>query len=326
MKKSIPLILLVALSCQTKQTKESDQMNNPSETQNLKAELFLKIEATLGEGPIWNYLTNELYWIDIEGKKLHILDPKTKGNRTIPTPKLIGTVVPIDSTNVVVALEDGVYKLDIETEEFTPMVSIEEGNEKTRLNDGKCDPAGRFWIGSMDYNASEPIGNLYMVDGAGKSELKLDSLIISNGIVWTADKKTMYHSETMTRTIRSFDYENETGVITNEITIINIPDTLGLPDGMAIDEEGMIWIGLWDGDGIVQYNPNSGELLQKVDVPAHNVTACAFGGENLDTLFITTSRNDMSEEEKARYPDAGSVFAVVPGVKGVKSDFFKPTK
>jgi len=122
--------------------------------------------------------------------------------------------------------------------------------------------------------------------------------------------------------IRGFDYDLNAGTISNERVAVTVPETLGFPDGMAIDENDQLWVGLWNGNAVAHFDPLTGKLISKIEVPAHNVTACAFGGENLDTLYITTARIDMTAEELIKYPDAGSVFMAVPGVKGVQSTFF----
>ncbi len=319
-----PLLLAGFISCQPPSNQENVK-ETPSKP-NLKAELFYKVNARLGEGPIWNHLTNELYWVDIEGKTLNFLNTSTKINRGISMPSHIGTVVPIDSSKAMVALMSGAYILDIQTEELTWFASVDSTNLGTRLNDGKCDPAGRFWVGSMHWDTTDPIGGLFTVDGEGGVEQKLDGITVSNGIVWTADQKTMYYIDSNTGTIQGFDYDVSSGAISNGRTVVTIEETTGILDGMAIDEECMLWVGLWNGDAVLRFNPKTGEQLQRVDVPAHNVTACAFGGENLDTLFITTARDDMTEKELEKYPDAGSVFAVVPGVSGLKSNFFSLAK
>ncbi|MEM0940107.1 MAG: SMP-30/gluconolactonase/LRE family protein [Bacteroidota bacterium] len=315
-------IITKITSCQTLPKNHQTAEESSEKVSNLQAKLFYKINARLGEGPIWNYLTNRLYWVDIEGKSLHILDPATKQDRSITMPTQVGTVVPIDSVKVVVALVDGAFILDIETEQLNHLAGLDSANLGTRLNDGKCDPAGRLWVGSMDWDTSDPIGGLFMLEGDGGSEQKLDSVTVSNGIVWTADQQTMYYIDSNMGTIQGFDYDVTSGTINNERTVVEIDSSAGILDGMAIDEEGMLWVGLWDGDAVLRFDPNTGDQLQRVDVPAHNVTACAFGGRNLDSLFITTAREDMTEKELEKYPDAGSVFVVVPGVKGVKSDFF----
>lgn len=309
----------ILLACQPSQKAE----NNSQNSQPIEAKLFYKIESQLGEGPIWNHLTNQLLWVDIEGKQLHLLNPSSRENRTISLPTQVGTVVPADDTQVVVALVDGAFLLNTETEELTRIASLDSANLGTRLNDGKCDPAGRLWVGSMHWDATEPIGGLFMLEGNGKSEQKLQGITVSNGIVWSSDQKTMYYIDTPTGKVQAFDYDVTTGTISNGRTAVQIPQEIGLPDGMAIDAEDKLWIGLWNGNSIVRYDPETGKLMQQIPVPAHNVTACAFGGKNLDSLFITTAYVDMSEEEREKYPDAGSVFVLVPGVKGVKNDFFK---
>ena len=288
-----------------------------------EVKLFYKTDALLGEGPIWNHLTNMLYWVDIEGKALHITDPSQGKDQRISMPTHVGTVVPVDEKKVVVALVDGAFLLDTQTEELSRVGSLDSANLGTRLNDGKCDPAGRLWVGSMHWETTAPIGGLFMMDGDGNVELKLDNITVSNGIVWTNDHQTMYYIDTPTGKVQAFDFDVATGAITNERTAVEVPESLGQPDGMAIDAEDKLWIGLWNGNSIVRYDPQTGELLQQLPVPAHNVTACAFGGRNLDSLFITTASVDMTENERIKYPDAGSVFVAVPGVKGVQSDFFK---
>ena len=150
----------------------------------------------------------------------------------------------------------------------------------------------------------------------------IDSVTISNGIVWTKDAATMYYIDTPSAEIKAFDYDKNTSTISNERTAVKVPVTMGFPDGMAIDEEDMLWVGLWNGNSVVRFDPNTGKIISKIEVPAHNVTACAFGGPNLDKLYITTASVDMTKEENAKYPMAGSVFIADPGVRGVKSDFF----
>lgn len=289
----------------------------------MTATLLYKDQALLGEGPIWNHLTQELHWIDIEGKQLHWLNPRTGMNQSIATPSLIGTVVPIDEESAIVGLYDGAYLVNRTTSQFELFQPIDSANGGTRLNDGKCDPAGRFWVGTMYLPQDQPNGHLYMLDGNKNLVVQKDGITISNGIVWTQDAKTMYYIDSPTNQIKGFDYDLKTGSISNERVVVSIDKSTGEPDGMAIDEEGKLWVGLWNGNAVLRFDPYTGEMIQKIDVPAHNVTACAFGGKELDSLFITTASLDMTEREKEKYPDAGSIFVVVPGVKGVKSDFFK---
>ncbi|APZ44850.1 regucalcin [Polaribacter reichenbachii] len=293
------------------------------------AKLAYKINASLGEGAIWNYKTQELYWVDIEGKQLNIFNPSTKENKILETKSRIGTVVPFTEKEALVALEDGVHKMNLESGESTLFTDMKKELPGSRLNDGKCDPAGRFWVGSMHMQQLTGKANLYTITSENNLQKKVDSVTISNGIVWTSDKKTMYYIDTPTSTIKAYDYDNKTGKIANERVVVQIPESLGFPDGMTIDEENMLWVGMWNGNAVIRFNPKTGKVISKIEVPAHNVTSCAFGGKDLDVLYITTASVDMTAEEVEKYPLAGAIFKVKSGVKGVKSNFYienKPTK
>ncbi|MBK6901933.1 MAG: SMP-30/gluconolactonase/LRE family protein [Saprospirales bacterium] len=287
-----------------------------------QAVLEYQIAAQLGEGPFWNHQTRELYWVDIEGKLLHIYDPVIRTDRTFPMPSRIGTVVPAGAEEALVALKDGIYKINTRTAMISLFCSLEADLPDNRFNDGKCDPAGRLWVGSMDLGTTRPTGALYRIDPDGKATKMLDSITISNGIAWTSDQKTMYYIDTPTRQIRAYDYDHASGDISNERVAVEVPRALGHPDGMAIDEEDKLWVGIWGGHCVARFDPRTGQLLSRIEVPALNVTSCAFGGANLDTLYITTASTDMTEEEQLAYPIAGALFKAVPGVRGVKSAFF----
>lgn len=280
-------------------------------------------DAKLGEGAIWNHETNKLYWVDIEGKLLNIFDPKTKQNRSFSTASHIGTVVPKNKKEALIALANGVFIINLETGQTKAFAEMTDVLKGCRLNDGKCDPAGRLWVGSMHWEQETGKAKLFSIQSNGTITTKMDSVTISNGIVWTKDKKTMYYIDTPTSKIKAYNYDNATGTISNERVAVEISKDLGFPDGMTIDDEDMVWVGMWNGNAVIRFNPKTGELLQKIEVPAHNITSCAFGGDNLETLFITSAKLDMTQEELKKYPLAGSVFKVNPGEKGVKSFFFK---
>ncbi len=225
-----------------------------------------------------------------------------------------------------IALEDGVHKMNLQTGESTLFTDMKSELLGSRLNDGKCDPAGRFWVGSMHFKQEKGKANLYTISSENILQKKIDSVTISNGIVWTSYKKTMYYIDTPTSTIKAFDYNNETGEISNGKIAVKIPTSLGFPDGMTIDEENMLWVGMWNGNAVIRFNPVTGKVISKIEVPAHNITSCAFGGENLDILYITSASVDMTAEEIEKYPLAGSIFKVKPGVKGVNSNFYIENK
>ena len=288
----------------------------------LLAELEYETKSLLGEGAFWNYKTQELYWVDIEGKQLNIYNPTTKNNRSISMPSLIGTVVPYKENEAVVALVEGIYKVNLLTEEVTLLSDVEFNMPENRFNDGKCDPNGNLWVGSMHFKQSRPNASVYKVNEQGETIKMIDSVTISNGIVWTKDTKTMYYIDTPSANIMAYDFDPDTSTISNGRVAVKVSKEDGFPDGMTIDENDMLWVGMWNGNAIAHFNPKTGELIDKIKVPAHNVTSCAFGGKNLDILYITTSSLDMSEEEQKAYPLAGSIFKAKPGVKGVESCFF----
>lgn len=310
------VILTFFLICSCKKSE------NKSDIMPLTAEVELETRSLLGEGAFWNYKTEELYWVDIEGKKLNIYNPKTKINRSISMPSLIGTVVPYNKNEAVVALLDGVYKVNLQTEEVALLSDVESDMPENRFNDGKCDPNGNLWVGSMYFEQNRPNASVYKINERGETVKMIDSVTISNGIVWTKDSKTMYYIDTPSANIMAYDFDPETSTISNGRIAVKVSENDGFPDGMTIDENDMLWVGMWNGNAIAHFNPKTGELIDKIKVPAHNVTSCAFGGKDLDILYITTSSLDMTDEEQNEYPLAGSIFKAKPGVKGVKSRFF----
>ncbi len=302
------LILLVLVGC--------------SGVQSDKAELVLDTKSELGEGAIWNYKTGELIWVNIKGEILNFYNPKTESNREMFTGQMIGTVVPAESGKVMVALQNGIYSYDPDSGAKKLIVDPEADKPDNRFNDGKCDPAGRFWVGTMSLVGAKNAGALYRLDADSTIHKMIDGVGISNGIVWSADKTKMYYIDTPTRKVMGYDYDNETGDISNPKVAVEIPDGIGYPDGMTIDKKDNLWVALWGGSAVACFNPENGELLCKIEVPAKNVTSCTFGGDDLGTLYITTARESTSDEDLERFPHAGGVFKVRPGVKGVKAHFF----
>ena len=323
---SLLLLFAILFSCKDASNKHNfDTENAEILDEGSTVKLEYKSRALLGEGAFWNHVTQELYWVDILGKSVNIYNPQNKSNRSFPLPFRVGTVVPQTDSTSVVALDNGIYILNTNNRLLTRLSNVEEDIPTNRFNDGKCDPNGNLWVGSMRLDETTAAASLYKVAPDGTTSKMLGNITISNGIVWTKDGKTMYYIDTPTGKIRAYDYDIETSTITNDRTAVDVSPEDGYPDGMAIDEEDMLWVGLWNGNAVAQFNPKNGELIRKIEVPAHNVTACAFGGADLDILFITTARTDMTDEEIEKYPLAGSIFSVNPGVRGVNSKFFGTT-
>jgi sugar lactone lactonase YvrE len=289
----------------------------------MNAELHIHVKAQLGEGALWSELNKKLYWVDIEGRTFNMFDPLIFENKAFDTGKRVGTVVPIDNSHVLLALEDGIVTLNLfdGTIKYQVETDIHQ-NYNRRFNDGKCDPKGRFWVGTFSMDGIREVSSLYCIGRDFIIEEKISGVSISNGIVWSADENFMYYIDTPTNQIVQYDFAPHSGEIRNKKAIIEIPFDMGSPDGMTIDEEGMLWVALWDGFGVVRCDPSTGKILQKINVPAPKVTSCAFGGENLNTLFITTASVEMNDEELDRFPLSGGIFSIDVNVKGLPAKHF----
>jgi sugar lactone lactonase YvrE len=281
------------------------------------AELVLDTRATLGEGALWDAKRQALLWIDIMKSQVHVYDPATQHNRTIQLDQMVGTVVPRQSGGLMVAVHHGFASLDLETEQMEIVADPEHDLPGNRFNDGKCDPAGRFWAGTLALEGTPHVCNLWRLDADLSVHKILDKVSVSNGIVWDAARTSMYYVDTPTRRVDRFDYNHETGEVSNRSVAVRIPAEMGYPDGMTIDSEGMLWVCLWQGGKVSRWDPAEGRLLQTIDVPASNVTSCAFGGRHLDQLYITTARITIDEAQLKEQPLAGGLFRADAGVTGV---------
>jgi sugar lactone lactonase YvrE len=291
---------------------------------NADVELRVDAHAVVGEGPIWDDEKQLLYWVDILSNKLYRYDPVKDENSAFDIGQHVGTVVPRARGNsVMLALYHGFAAFDLDTQALTLIHDPEADLPNNRFNDGKCDPAGRFWAGSMAYENPTTQGSLYRLDTDLSVHKMLGNIGISNGIVWSLDNKTMYYIDSIAYTVRAFDYDIDTGDIHHERVIIRVPREVGLPDGMAIDTEGMLWIAHFGGGWVCRWHPGKSELLETIRLPVTNVTACAFGGENLDTLYITSATVGLTEAALKEQPHAGGLFSVKPGYQGVKSFRFQ---
>jgi sugar lactone lactonase YvrE len=271
----------------------------------------------LGEGAIWDAKRQVLYWVDIERCELHLFDPVSITDRAINVGQRVGTVVPRASGGVMLALDHGFASLDTRSERLEMLHDPETHLPNNRFNDGKCDPAGRFWAGTIALDERPGVGSLYRLDANLSVHKMLEGVTVSNGIVWTLDRSKMYYIDTPTRRVDVFDYDHASGSISNRRVAVRVPQEMGYPDGMTMDSEGMLWVALWQGGKVVRWDPRDGRLLQTVDVPASNVTSCAFGGAALDKLYITTALITVSPRDLERQPLAGGLFRVDVGVTGL---------
>lgn len=281
----------------------------------LTAELALDIKADLGEGPLWDSRTGWLVWVNIMARCVNLFDPRTGANRAIDVGAPVGAAVLCESGGLILAVQDGFAKLDTATGQITRFAGFPDASPAVRMNDGKCDPQGRFWAGTMAFDMHSGGGALYRLDPDATVATMIPGVTISNGIDWSPDGKTMYYVDTPTFRIDCFDFDPATGSIANRRPFVEIEQAAGYPDGLTVDAEGNVWLALWGGWGVRCYSPR-GELNATVDVPASQSSSCAFGGENLDELYITSARGGLPEDDLAKQPLAGGLFRVRPGVKG----------
>jgi sugar lactone lactonase YvrE len=220
------------------------------------------------------------------------------------------------------ATRSGFATLDLGDGVLKPIINPEPHLPGNRFNDGKCDPAGRFLAGSMDDAEVEASGSLYSLAPDGSLKTLLSGVRISNGLAWSPDYRTLYYIDTPTRTVMGYDYNLETGDISNPRLVIDVPPAMGWPDGMTSDSEGNLWVAFWGGAKIAQWSPVTGRLIQTVPFPALNVTSCAFGGEGLTHLYITSARIRVTDEQLAQYPYSGGLFCIETDVEGMPTFTF----
>jgi sugar lactone lactonase YvrE len=279
-------------------------------------DVALDARAGLGEGPWWDVETQRLLWIDLHAGLVHRFDPATSANdKTIDVGQPVGMVAGRAAGGLLVAVRDGLGVVDAGWTTFEVTVPIELGDAANRMNDGKCDPAGRLWVGTMAFDQTPGAGTVYRVDGDLSVTPSIPRTTTSNGIDWSVDGRTMYHVDTATCTLDAYDYDVQAGAISGRRRLVDFPVSEGRPDGMAVDAEDTLWVAMWDGGAVRRYRP-TGELLDVVDIPCSRVTSVAFGGPDLSTLYITSARHELPEAQLAREPLAGAIFALDAGVSG----------
>jgi sugar lactone lactonase YvrE len=264
----------------------------------------------LGEGPVWDAANNCIYWVDIIPADIHRYSLATQQHEIFNVGKMVGAIVLRKSGGLVAALQNGFAFIDFYDKTITPIADPEANLPGNRFNDGKCDPAGRFWAGTMPFNEKEPVGNVYMLDTDLSVTRKIEGVTISNGLAWTADNKIFYYIDTPTRLVVAYDYNVATGSITNKRVAVDVHNQLGYPDGMTIDKNGMLWIAFFGGWQVAQFNPHTGEKLQTIALPAANITCCTFGGADLTDLYVTSATKELTAADKLQQPNAGCLFVI----------------
>jgi sugar lactone lactonase YvrE len=282
----------------------------------------LDARAELGECPVWSVEEQALYWVDIRAPALHRLDPDTGATRSWPMPSRIGSFGLRGSGGAVVALEDGFHLLDLESGRLEFVVGPEHV-PGARFNDGKVSPDGRFFAGTMDEELlSRRIATLYRLDPDLSMHRVVEDLIVSNGLAWTADGRTMYHSDSKGPVIWAYDYDPDSGGVSNRREVARPTEEIGRPDGAATDEQGHYWSAGVSAGVLNRWSPD-GRLDRSIPLPCSNPTAPCFGGPDLRTIFITSLRHDLPRDVLAAKPLSGGIFAVRVDVPGVPISRFR---
>ena len=290
------------------------------------------LKATLGEGPVWSAKDHAVWFVDIKQKHVHRYDIAIRSHRTFHAPSSCGFLAPKRRGGFVVGCKTGLYDLDTVTGAFTFRTTVEPGLPNNRLNDGYVDHKGRLWFGSMDDDEENPSGKLYRYDARGLHAMD-DGYVVTNGPTISPDGRTLYHNDTLDKTVYAFDLD-DSGHISNKRVFVRLaePDTPnpalpaheqetwtqhgeGYADGPVVDSVGNVWLGLYFGWGVNCYAPD-GQLVRKVRFPVSNITKIAFGGRDLKTVFATTARQGLTADDLEKQPHAGALFsfeAEIPG-------------
>lgn len=272
-----------------------------------------EVTSGIGESPFWDLSLDALVWVDIASQEVRRIQLQTGQYEAWPVGQHIGAVLPRASGGMVVALGDGFGALDPVDGSIQLLAPVDVGDFNVRLNDCQCDRVGRIWGGTE----GQPLhsARLYRLEADHSLTEMLKGVSVSNGIGWSPDDRLMYYIDSPERRVDVFDYDLGKGEIANRRPFVIIPSDFGIPDGLCVDEAGMVWVALFGGAALARYTP-AGELDTKVAVPALNVTSCAFGGADLSSLLITTASTGMTAIQQAKYPDAGGLFVYHPGVCG----------
>ena len=272
------------------------------------------VKAVLGEGPAWVAREQALYWLDIKGRRLFRINDKEF--REWPTPMRVGSIAPREGGGFIAGTDGGFYTVEVGDElAFTRLFDPEEDRPDNRFNDGKVDRDGRFWAGTMDDTEQAAVGTLYRLEDINGSTIIDQGYGVTNGPAFSPSGDWMYHTDSVRRRIYRFPLAPDGTVGAREI-FLHFSAQEGYPDGMTVDAEGCLWVAFWDGWAVRRFGPDAA-LLDTIEVPVQRPTSIAFGGPNLDRMYITSARAGLDETALAVQPYAGALFMVEAGIKGI---------
>lgn len=262
----------------------------------------------LGEGPVWDVASQSVLWVDVAEGNIHQLCVDSGSHSKYFTGQQTGSIALEETGMLVAALQNGFFLINLRDRTQVPLADPERHLPGNRFNDGKCDPAGRFWAGTMSVQNEPGAGKLYCLDRDGSVSAKISGVGCSNGLAWSPDQQTFYFIDSPAQNVVAYDYDVATGKICNSRTILEIPPQNGIPDGMTIDTKGMLWIALWGGGKVIRVSPQTGTILDQIALPVSQVSSCTFGGAGLRDLYITSASIGLTDNELQQQPLAGSLF------------------
>ncbi|XP_031163500.1 regucalcin isoform X2 [Sander lucioperca] len=294
----------------------------------VKVECVVKAGALIGEGPVWEESEQTLLFVDIAGHKIHRWSPTTNQMQSVETEDSVGFVVPRMSGGYVAGVGRCIVAVDWSTEMMTSLVEVDEDKPTNRLNDGKVDPTGRLLAGTMGKEerpaeVQKGQGSLFSMTSDLTVTRHLRQVDISNGLDWSLDQKTFFYIDSLSLTVDAFDYDPTTGNICNRRVVYRLQEGEGLPDGMAVDADGRLWVACYNGGRVINIDPATGVRVRSVSLPVMKTTSCCFGGPGYSDLYVTSASLGLDQSERREQPLAGHTFRVTGlGVKGRPSNSF----
>jgi sugar lactone lactonase YvrE len=287
----------------------------------IEVEVVAQLTSDVGEGPAWDERSQSLLFVDVTPGRIYRLDHATGALQCAEFGQEVGAAIPDSLGGLVIAARDGIYLADHDATQAELLASVEADNPGNRMNDAKCDPAGRLWAGTMAFDFRQGAASLYRIDHMRVTTMMTD-LTISNGTGWSPDGSSMYFIDSATSRVDVLDFDVITGDICNRRPFVTSEADQGMPDGMTVDSEGGVWVAYFGGGQVRRFDP-SGQLDVVIDLPVRQVTSCCFGGPDLGELYITSAAYELSTVDLQDQPLAGSTFRCLPGVVGLPTTRFE---
>ncbi len=291
----------------------------------MKIEHVATVSNHLGEGPVWHYAEQRLYWVDATNNSYLVLDPSTGKVERHVVGRFAISIAFCDDGQLVMATDTELAYWNPRSTTAEHIAAGPFDSSAVRFNDGKVDPAGRYFVGTMHRMENQPLGGLYRLTAQGDFSQVEWNITTSNGLGWSPDDRKFYYTDSIRKAIYSYDYDRGTGAIANRAVLIDSRDEEGVPDGLAVDSEGCIWTARFNGWNVTRYDPD-GKKIEEMRMPVAKPTSCTFGGPGLQDLYVTTARYGLDEAHLRKHPESGDLFVCHAGVKGqIEHPFIRAT-